>query len=178
MGTTREDILGWLKEGQHQGATHVVVVCDTFDHGDYPVYVMPGEPVRKKADEYNRKEMQRVMEVYALHLDLNAQLSERRSFHYEEPPRAATVLRLVPKLKAPVLGASIVSPAAWTHVGTGSYRRLDGKGIVTQINSHKWSASAQTGPARDTAHVAYGRTAREAMELADVTITREHGGQS
>ena len=28
--------------------------------------------------------MARIMEVYALHLDLESQLNERRAFHYEE----------------------------------------------------------------------------------------------
>lgn len=86
MGTTREDILGWLKEGKRRRSTHIIVVCDTFDHGDYPVYVQRSADVREEADKYDNKNMQRVMEVYALHLDLESQLSEKRSFHYEYPP--------------------------------------------------------------------------------------------
>lgn len=85
MSTTREEIRAWLEAGITRGATHTIVVCDTFDHEDYPVHVMPTEDVRKRYDEYNGKEMQRVMEVYALHLDLEAQLSEHRSFHFESP---------------------------------------------------------------------------------------------
>ncbi len=66
----------------------MIVVCDTFDHEDYPVYVKPGEDVRKKYAEYDGPNMQRVMEVYALHLDLESQLNEHRAKHFENPPTA------------------------------------------------------------------------------------------
>lgn len=64
------------------GATHMLVVCDTFDYSDYPVYVMPNENVWTKSDENNGPNMTRLMEVYNLSKDMNAQLSERRSFNY------------------------------------------------------------------------------------------------
>jgi hypothetical protein len=72
------------------GATHVIVFCDTFDHEDYPTYVMPGTDPRVAA---KGGEMQVVMEVYALHLDLEAQLSERRAFHYDLPPAATAATK-------------------------------------------------------------------------------------
>lgn len=85
MSTTRVDIECWLKEAESEGATHLIVVCDTFDHEDYPVRVMPGEDVRKRADEYNRKSMQRVMEVYSLtgKYPIETQLKESQAFHYD-----------------------------------------------------------------------------------------------
>lgn len=55
----------------------MIVVCDTYNHEDYPVYVMPGEDaqsdVRKMVEEYGKKSMQRVMEVYKLELGKDAQ---------------------------------------------------------------------------------------------------------
>jgi hypothetical protein len=84
--TTRAEIREWLEHAQFRGATHVIVVCDTFDGGDYPVQVMPGEDLVAKVTEYNDKPMSRVMEVYALHLDLEAQLREYRAYHLEMPP--------------------------------------------------------------------------------------------
>jgi len=43
MGTTREQIRGWLERGVvADGATHMVVACDTFDWEDYLVYMSPG----------------------------------------------------------------------------------------------------------------------------------------
>lgn len=83
MGTTREEIREWFEQGVKQGATHMIVACDTFDYEDYPVYVTPGQDPRAVADGYSGKNMQSVMEVYALHLDMETQLAERRAFHYE-----------------------------------------------------------------------------------------------
>lgn len=85
MGTTKEDIRDWLDNAKEEGATHMIVVCDTFDHEDFPVNVMPGEDAREKSAKHSGKDMQRVMEVYALHLDWDKQLAEYRSFHYEYP---------------------------------------------------------------------------------------------
>lgn len=72
-------ISDWFDRGVAKGATHMVVVCDTFDWEDYPHYVMPGEDPK----EYKPGEMQKVMEVYALHLPKLDQLGERRAFHYD-----------------------------------------------------------------------------------------------
>lgn len=83
--TNKEDILGWLEEAKTAGATHLLVVSDTFEYEDYPVKVMPSEKVRDVHAKYNGKDMQRVMEVYALHIDFQKQLDEYRSFHFEYP---------------------------------------------------------------------------------------------
>lgn len=92
--TTREDIARWFKAGVEKGATHMIVVCDTFDWEDYPVYVTPGEDVHKAAQKYsNESRMSRVMEVYALHMDMDEQLAERRAFHYDAPPADASTDR-------------------------------------------------------------------------------------
>lgn len=74
----------------------MLVVCDAFSYEDYPVSVLPGQDVRKVFDEYNAKSMQRVMEVYALHLDWKVQMNELRSFHFEKP---SVVTKIVPKAK-------------------------------------------------------------------------------
>ena len=83
MGTTREDIREWLKEAKRQKATHLIVATDTFDWEDYPIYVLPGQDVRKIYDEHNGPNMQKVMEVYSMKLDLKKQLDEDRAFHFE-----------------------------------------------------------------------------------------------
>lgn len=81
MAATRDDIEGWLVRGKREGATHVIVVCDTFDWDDYPVYVQSGEQVQEKMEEYNGKNMQKIMEVYNLSLDIETQLKERRAWN-------------------------------------------------------------------------------------------------
>jgi hypothetical protein len=82
MATTREDIIDWLHQGREKKATHVLVVCDTFDWTDYPVFVMSGEDARKRAEENNGPNMTKLMEVYKLSDDWQTQLDQRRCFNY------------------------------------------------------------------------------------------------
>lgn len=82
MTTTRDEIRGWLSAERATGATHMIVVCDTFDHEDYPVFVKPDENVREVEARFNGKNMQRVIEVYNLGLPIDPQLSAGRCFNY------------------------------------------------------------------------------------------------
>ena len=80
---TKQDISDWLNRGKKEGATHVIVVCDDYDHEDYPVYVQPGEDPREVSKRFiGTNNMQQIMEVYKLSDDLEAQLSEHRAFHW------------------------------------------------------------------------------------------------
>ena len=93
MTATRNDIVGWLEEAKQKGATHLIVACDTWDHDNYPVYVMPGEDVRQKAVEHgydlenNRPmengNMQVVDEVYSMAKPVADQLSQRRALNFD-----------------------------------------------------------------------------------------------
>lgn len=82
MGTTKDDIRRWLASGRETGATHLVVMCDTFDHSDYPVFIPPGEDAREAVGKLRSHEMQRVMEVYNLAMPDDEQLAEHRAFNY------------------------------------------------------------------------------------------------
>ena len=42
MTTQSENLKRWMPEAVKLGATHIIDVCDTYDHDHYPVYVMPG----------------------------------------------------------------------------------------------------------------------------------------
>lgn len=94
MAATKGEIRQWLQMGKAQNATHVIVVCDTYDWEDYPVLVSPDEDARSKAKEYGitgtnglptlaNSNMQKVMEVYSLSHDLDSQLNEFRAFHFD-----------------------------------------------------------------------------------------------
>lgn len=84
MAASRQDIAGWLDEMYgNENITHMIVVCDTFDFDDYPVFVSKGEDVQEKEAEFRGKEMQRVMEVYSRNHTKEEQLAERRAFHYD-----------------------------------------------------------------------------------------------
>lgn len=84
MGTTQEDIARWLRNAP-DGSSHMLVVCDTYDYEDYPVYV-------KGREEYESKfpldSMQRLMEVYDLGVSHKDQLNEHRAMHPPEAPDA------------------------------------------------------------------------------------------
>lgn len=82
--TTRDEIRWWLTDAFRKGATYVIVVCDTFDHSDYPVRVGAVANFWDLHDSHSGS-MQRVVEVYDLSLDLEAQLAEFRAYHC--PPR-------------------------------------------------------------------------------------------
>ncbi len=84
MAITRMDLKVWFDRGVKSGATHMIVVCDTFDYGDYPAYVGKGENVHDRITYYKLSPMQRIMEVYDLSMDRDTQLSESRAYNY--PP--------------------------------------------------------------------------------------------
>lgn len=83
MSTTIQDLQEWFDRGVKEKATHMIVVCDTFDHEDYPVFVKPTENVHDVAKQYNNTNMQRIMEVYNLRMSKEEQFSSRaRVFNY------------------------------------------------------------------------------------------------
>jgi len=79
--TTRAEISEWFDEGVRAGGAYLIVVCDTFDHEDYPVYVRPNDDVRERFAQFNGPNMQKVMEVYDLTGDKAVQLAETRAWH-------------------------------------------------------------------------------------------------
>ena len=82
MGTSRGMIKDWLLRGKKNNCSHVIVVCDTFDYEDYPVFVKQGDDVRKVFNAHSGINMQRVMEVYNLSLDIEKQLNEHRAMNF------------------------------------------------------------------------------------------------
>ena len=77
MATTREDIQGWLERGSDQHAEFMLVVCDTFDYEDYPVYCKKSELDDCKLK--HSRNMQKIMEVYDLSKNREKQLKQRRN---------------------------------------------------------------------------------------------------
>lgn len=73
MSTTVDDLKRWFADGVRQKATHMIVVCDTFDHEDYPVYAKGDAQCITTVDLYRKAEMQRVMEVYDLRKPMTGQ---------------------------------------------------------------------------------------------------------
>ncbi len=83
MAASRSDIERWLETGKKLGASHMIVVCDTFDWEDYPVYVYPDQNVRQKSKECDDPStMRNVMEVYSFSHDIEAQLNATQVFNF------------------------------------------------------------------------------------------------
>lgn len=80
--TSKDTIRQWLQQGIEENQTHVIVVCDTYDYEDYPVYVDETEDVREVEKKYNGQNMQRIMEVYNLKMNIEDQLNQHRAFNY------------------------------------------------------------------------------------------------
>jgi len=80
--TTQAQISQWFDDGVKQGATHLIVACDTWDYEDYPVYVTEGEDAKAKAEKYNSTNMQSLMEVYKLTDDKVEQLNIPRCIRF------------------------------------------------------------------------------------------------
>lgn len=96
MATTRADIESWfggeyynfhlsLERGKTK-PEYMIVVCDTFDYDDYPVYCTREDFAATYA-AYNGKNMQKIMEVYDLSKPMVPQLDEYRAFNC--PPEFA-----------------------------------------------------------------------------------------
>lgn len=75
---TRNEIRNWLDRGLRTGATHMLVVCDTFSYEDFPVFVKVGENSRDVVVKYDGVNMQTVQEVYDLSKDIDEQLEAHR----------------------------------------------------------------------------------------------------
>lgn len=86
MTATRADIRRWVEQAQAQGATHLIVAVDRFDHDNYPIYVMPGEDVGERLAPLVRGEnMQGYDEVYSFtgRHSVEAQMAELRAVHLD-----------------------------------------------------------------------------------------------
>lgn len=81
MATTKSKIRTWLQRYPNVDHSHMIVVCDTYDHSDYPIYILSSEDVNEELKEYDGENMQTIMEVYNLKMDIDAQLNEIRAYN-------------------------------------------------------------------------------------------------
>lgn len=77
MAASRQDIERWFENGVALGAGYMLVICDTFDHSDYPVYCATEDDARTRMKTPG--EMQRLMECYDLSADKTEQMNQRRA---------------------------------------------------------------------------------------------------
>ena len=79
MTAMLSDIKAWFDEGVNKGATHMLVVWDSFSFE--PKYVMPDEDPHAKVAKHSKKNKQ-VKELYNLRLSRGIQLSQHRAWNY------------------------------------------------------------------------------------------------
>lgn len=79
--TTKMELSEWFDRGIKKGATHMIVVCDTYDWEDYPVYVESGQDVSTVEAGYDGKNMAKVMEIYDLSMDKDQQMAQHRAYN-------------------------------------------------------------------------------------------------
>ncbi len=80
MGISRRDLENWYNQGVQDKKTHMIVVCDTFDWEDFPVYVKKDQNFYSVYDQYSGgKNMARIMEVYDLNANKQDQMDEHRA---------------------------------------------------------------------------------------------------
>lgn len=79
--TTQKTISTWFDMGVEQGATYMIVICDTYDWKDYPIFVFSDEDIHERNEHYN-KNMQKVMEIYNLRMKKQPQIKATRTFQY------------------------------------------------------------------------------------------------
>lgn len=81
MAASKNQIREWVERGAKTGATHVIIVYDSWDYEDYPVYVDKNQLVHEEVSKRNGRNMLSVMEVYNLSMDIEKQLNEHRAWH-------------------------------------------------------------------------------------------------
>ena len=75
--TSAATIRKWFEQEKDKGHDRMIVVCDTFDHEDYPVGCSAAD-VEEKLLYYKEADMQRVMEVYNLNKPMEEQFMVHR----------------------------------------------------------------------------------------------------
>lgn len=84
MSTSKEQLMDWFERGVDQGHDFMIVVVDTFDYVDYPVYTSKATFQNEYSKYEKGRNMQKVREVYNLNMDMVEQMSEHRAFHPPE----------------------------------------------------------------------------------------------
>ena len=74
MGPSKSLLTSWFAYGVEHNYDYMIIVCDTYDYEDYPVYTTK-EDFHLKYPEYNYTNMQKVMEVYDLKLNKDLQIN-------------------------------------------------------------------------------------------------------
>jgi len=66
MAVSREEFKKWVRDGKRNGYSHMISVCDTFNHEDYPIYISTLKELRSRKKLIENEDMQRINEIVVL----------------------------------------------------------------------------------------------------------------
>ncbi len=103
MSASMQNIKSWFDEALKNKCTHLIIVTDTYDYSNHPVYVNEVEDVRKIADQItNERNMEKVEEVYLMSMGWKSQSrSQRKVRNFEANPRDPEAVLLLKDQKHP-----------------------------------------------------------------------------
>ena len=79
----RAQITKWFEQAKQAKAEFLIIVCDTFDYEDYPIFTNTGN-FDENFERHNGKNMQKIMEIYNLSLPLGSQLKQHRVSYFPQ----------------------------------------------------------------------------------------------
>lgn len=83
MAASSNNIISWFNRGVDENRKRMIVWCDTYDFSDYPEFSdLTGQALMDYCSMYDGQNMRRLMEVYDLTADQEAQMAQRRVFNY------------------------------------------------------------------------------------------------
>ena len=85
----KEDIREWFIKGVEREAQYMLIVYDSMEHldgPDSPYYAESMERAHGIIRGFDSDPMCKIMEVYDLTADMEAQLAEKRAWHLPEEP--------------------------------------------------------------------------------------------
>ena len=104
MTTETNEIRCWFEEGKRIGATHMLLLRDSYGC-KFPYYVFPGQHAHEVATDQVKKPYLFLMGVFASHLSLEDQLEDQ----LESPPRFHYESASAPTVSAPVITPALPS---------------------------------------------------------------------
>lgn len=80
--TTKNELKEWFETiGSPQQHSHMIVVTDTYDYEDYPVYVKLSENVHDVLAKIGNQSMSKITEIYSYSQSILPQLEEHRAWN-------------------------------------------------------------------------------------------------
>lgn len=84
-GASKQILRRWFDHGKSQGYDYMIVVCDTSNMEDYPVYAYERDYFLVESETRHESVSNRIMEIYDLWADPINQLNAWRVYNKPEP---------------------------------------------------------------------------------------------